>query len=422
MKLQPWKELKLGRKLRLLHAWNGWTVLVLAVTGILLFVPGLRGDLAGISVRPIVKAAHIGAGILSTLLLLLYMPYMLRHIKQLRTSKPQLLNLMLVLALLIGWTVSGYGLTAVRSLPPEWTSASLLLHDVLTWIGIPLIVYHSFSRSRMLKRLKDASKAPSQEASLRTRPAPSEAPPFYTRRSFVRGVLGAGLLLLVGPPFWRWVKSSPSLFGGATVPIQDMMIDANQMLPAPLPLPESSPPIGGGYRGQFRVYTVTSIPSFQSTDWRFRVTGLVDKELSLGWDDFLQLQREVRVIDFHCVTGWSVLDCTWEGIPLTRLLELAGVKPETQFVKFYSGDGVYTDSLTLEQAQADGVMAAFLLDGQPLPNQLGGPVRLIVPDMYAYKSVKWLDTIELLDHDHVGYWQKRGYEKDAWVPERLKNI
>ncbi|MNN80530.1 TMAO/DMSO reductase [compost metagenome] len=89
-------------------------------------------------------------------------------------------------------------------------------------------------------------------------------------------------------------------------------------------------------------------------------------------------------------------------------------------MKFYSGDGEYTDSLTMEQAHLDDVMVAVMHDGKPIRGELGGPVRLIVPQMYAYKSVKWLNRIELIAEEHVGYWEVRGYDKDAWVPADRK--
>lgn len=96
------------------------------------------------------------------------------------------------------------------------------------------------------------------------------------------------------------------------------------------------------------------------------------------------------------------------GPPLSKLLDMAGVQPGAVMVKFYSGDGVYTDSLTLDQARMDDIMVAVMHDGKPIPNQLGGPVRLVTPQMYAYKSVKWLNRIELINEDYVGYWEQRG--------------
>lgn len=182
------------------------------------------------------------------------------------------------------------------------------------------------------------------------------------------------------------------------------------------PAPDSSPPIGGGSEGGFRIYTVTAIPNFDPDRWTFNVNGLVERPLVWDWPAFAKLARKVQVSDFHCVTGWSVYHATWEGIPLKELLAMAGIGTGATHVKFYSGDGVYTDALTLDQADMDDVMVAALIDGKPIPEDLGGPARLIVPRMYAYKSVKWLQSIELIDRDHIGYWQERGYEVDAWVP------
>lgn len=187
------------------------------------------------------------------------------------------------------------------------------------------------------------------------------------------------------------------------------------MVPLPQPMPASAPPAGGGAKGDFRIYSVTPIPSFSNATWSFKIDGLVDKPMTWNWEQFVKLARKVQVSDFHCVTGWSVYKNTWEGIPLKQFLQEAGVQTTAKTVKFYSGDGVYTDSLTLEQAQMDDIMVAMPHDGNLIPSDLGGPVRLIVPKMYAYKSVKWLNRIELIDKDHVGYWEERGYDIDAWV-------
>lgn len=399
-----------GKVLAKLHAWNAWALVVLALTGIALFIPAVRGDMAGISIRPAIKTVHIGAGIVSILLLLGYLPYLSRHVRQIRKRKPQLFNLALVLLLITGWAASGLVLANVRNVNPGAASVALRLHDLLTWIGLPWVVYHSVSRSRRFRRLEAETGPIEKEASLSER----YDPPLVTRRQFVRFMLGAGLAVVVGPPFWRWLKTHTPLFGGESIHPQQLA-DANRMLPVPEPLAESLQPIGGGAAGQFRIYTVTDIPHFDSETWQFKVYGLVEKPLTFTWEDFLQLPREAKVNDFHCVTGWSVLHCTWEGIPISRLLELAGVQSRARYAVFRSGDGVYTDSLSLDQLQAEGVMAAVLLDGRPISNRLGGPVRLIVPGMYAYKSVKWLQAIELTDQDHTGYWEQRGYDKDAWV-------
>ncbi|WP_051348692.1 molybdopterin-dependent oxidoreductase [Peribacillus kribbensis] len=187
------------------------------------------------------------------------------------------------------------------------------------------------------------------------------------------------------------------------------------MIPAPVPSKESLKPIGGGAKGVFRPYTVTKIPVFTSETWCFKIDGLVMNPRVYNWEQFVQIPRKVQVSDFHCITGWSVFDITYEGILLKDILQEAGIKSGAVQVKLYSGDGVYTDSLSIGQALLDDVMVAVLQDGRPISPDFGGPVRLIVPKMYAYKGVKWLNRIEVIDHKHAGYWEKRGYSKNAWI-------
>ncbi|CAM4092236.1 molybdopterin-dependent oxidoreductase [Paenibacillus alkaliterrae] len=146
----------------------------------------------------------------------------------------------------------------------------------------------------------------------------------------------------MGPSFIKWAGNSiGSIDGSQTI---DRLIEnnANTLVADPVPLPASAPPIGGGAQGQFRVYTVTPIPSFSNANWSFKIDGLVDNSFNWDWEQFVELKRTEQVSDFHCVTGWSVYKNTWEGIPLKELLKQAGVKANAKTVKFYSGDGVYT--------------------------------------------------------------------------------
>lgn len=283
---------------------------------------------------------------------------------------------------------------------------------------MPYIIYHSLTRVRWLKepnrrtiQRRDDRDAASQALH------PAAPQPVYTRRAFIRGAIGAGLAVTIGPSFLKWIGDSLGSFGAGGSQTLEKLIenDGNSLVPAPQPLPASSPPLGGGAQGQFRVYSVTPIPTFTNDNWSFTIDGLVDQSFKWDWKQFVQLKREVQVSDFHCVTGWSVYKNTWEGIKLKDLLKQAGVKSSARTVKFYSGDGVYTDTLTIEQADMDDVLVAVMHDGKPIPSDLGGPVRLIVPKMYAYKSVKWLNRIELIEGEHVGYWEQRGYSNDAWV-------
>lgn len=399
-----------GKKLRALHTWNGWIVVILALTGLVLVGGFWRGFLG--EGRVWIKGLHIVVGIASILPVIYYLLLASKHWKQLKEKPWQRFNVLVVLFLLLGWFVSGVLLWQFRTVGPQVSNLSLVVHDVLTWIGLPYIIYHSLTRVKWLKEPNRRTIKSEGSAITTSQNTPQSV---YTRRAFIRGTIGVGLALTIGPSFVKWLGSSIGNIGGSETIDKLIENDRNQLLPAPQPLASSSPPLGGGSQGQFRVYTVTPIPEFTNDNWSFKIDGLVDQSYTWNWEQFVQLQRTVQVSDFHCVTGWSVYKNTWEGIKLKDLLQQVGVKSAAKTVKFYSGDGVYTDTLTLEQADMDDVMIAVMHDGKPIPSDLGGPVRLIVPKMFAYKSVKWLNRIELIEGEHTGYWEQRGYSNDAWV-------
>ncbi|WP_308722776.1 molybdopterin-dependent oxidoreductase [Paenibacillus polysaccharolyticus] len=446
-----------GKKLVSIHAWNAWIVVILAITGLIL-IGGFWRETLGIG-RVWLKWLHIAVGIAMLLPVVYYLFLASKHWKQLRNKPWQKANTIIVLALLIGWLLSGIVLWQFKLAGPRWSNAALLIHDLLTWVGLPYIIYHSITRTRWLKdpaRRMIQTNEPSMQKPSVNNPADSNAnkeeldtrntpaatsildadkdsgrnnvpnmekpQPIYTRRAFIRSAVGIGLAVTLGPTFVSWVGKNLKFDNS----IDSMLeTDSNRMVPLPQPLSSSSPPIGGGAEGHFRVYTVTPIPSFSNANWSFRVDGLVERAQIWNWEQFVKLARTVQVSDFHCVTGWSVYKNTWEGIPLKHFLENAGIKPGAHSVKFYSGDGVYTDAITLEQAQMDDIMIAVMHDGKPIPADLGGPVRLVIPQMYAYKSVKWLNRIEVIDSEHIGYWEERGYDKDAWLSgasQRFPNI
>jgi DMSO/TMAO reductase YedYZ molybdopterin-dependent catalytic subunit len=170
--------------------------------------------------------------------------------------------------------------------------------------------------------------------------------------------------------------------------------------------------------GGFRIYTVTNgYPVMPVADYRLTVKGLVDRELTLTFDDLGALPQTGITADFQCVTGWRVNDVPWSGVLLSDLLRESGVKDSARALRFLSFDGVYTESLTLEQSLTPDVLVATSMWGKPITREHGGPVRLYVVPMYGYKSLKWLSGIELGSTVIPGYWEQRGYDIDAWVGE-----
>ncbi|HET7558920.1 MAG TPA: molybdopterin-dependent oxidoreductase, partial [Limnochordia bacterium] len=229
------------------------------------------------------------------------------------------------------------------------------------------------------------------------------------RRLLVGGLQAAAGLVALGYG-WRWLIRAS---GSDQTPSAPAWPDGT---PKPQPLPASAPPQGGGAAGRFRIYNVApKLPVWDPAGWRLAVDGLVDKPLRLTWTELLKIPRTVLVRDFHCVTGWSVYHVTWEGVLLDDLLDYVGVQAGATHVKFHAYDNEYTDALSLGQARLPDVMVALLKDGQPLTQEEGQPLRLLVPQMFGYKSVKWLTRIELIDSAHIGFWERLGYSNDAWL-------
>lgn len=396
-------------QLRLVHNYNAWIVVFTAATGVLLFMPQLRGVLS--PVRVSILRIHVISGLAMIPLLVLYVPFFKGHWERLSGRFDRRLYLALVILVLLGWILTGVLVWAKGYLEPALVQTSLLWHDILTLAVVPILGYHVAARC-LLPGLKERRLRAVEEERALVEFDPAYPATIIPRRRFLRWVTGALLLALTGAVI-KWYDQLASIFSftGRT----RLDADCGKMEPAPKPAAKSKPPVGGGYKGDFWVYTVTEPPCFDNANWKFSVTGLVEKPLSYAWEEFQAIPRRVQVSDFHCITGWSVLSVTYEGIPLAQFLEMAGVRAEAAFVKLHSGDGVYTDALSLEQARLDDVMVAILMDGELLPADFGGPARLIVPKMYGYKSVKWLVEVELTDESHEGYWEKRGYENDAWV-------
>jgi DMSO/TMAO reductase YedYZ molybdopterin-dependent catalytic subunit len=169
----------------------------------------------------------------------------------------------------------------------------------------------------------------------------------------------------------------------------------------------------------FPVLTVGPDPDYDLASWDLRVFGEVEDELQLSWDELMALPQTDVTVDIHCVTRWSKLDTAWRGVRVRDLLERARVKPAGKFLMAYS-DGGYTTNLPLDAVMDDEVLLAHAYDGQPLAHEHGGPLRLLVPKRYFWKSAKFLRRLEVMSEDRMGFWELNGYHNDAdpWKEQR----
>ncbi len=171
-------------------------------------------------------------------------------------------------------------------------------------------------------------------------------------------------------------------------------------------------------------------PDF-ATNWTLTLSGLVEEEVSLSWEDFQSLPRVKVFADMHCVTRWSRLGNLWEGVSTKVVCELLKIKPEARFVQvwawdeprtFYGGSAPWSTNLPLEWFLGSDCLFADTHDGQPLTLEHGAPLRLVVPKLYAWKSAKWVRGIEFLAEDAPGFWERGGYHMlgDPWKEQRFR--
>jgi DMSO/TMAO reductase YedYZ molybdopterin-dependent catalytic subunit len=184
--------------------------------------------------------------------------------------------------------------------------------------------------------------------------------------------------------------------------------------------PQRIPP-GQSQTKKWPVLDAGGPPQVNLNAWKFRVFGLVRQPVEWGWEEFLKLPRVRVFADFHCVTRWSRLGNVWEGVSTREIMERAGGPlPEAGFVLAHGYDRGFTTNVPVADFLAQDALIAITHDGEPLTLDHGGPARLIVPQLYAWKSAKWLKGIELLEHDRAGFWESNGYHMrgDPWKEER----
>jgi len=163
-----------------------------------------------------------------------------------------------------------------------------------------------------------------------------------------------------------------------------------------------------------------SNPKIDLKTYILEISGEIEKPAELTWDEVLKLPKVQSVSDFHCVEGWSVPNCKWEGIRFSKIIELVTPKETARFVTFECADG-YTTSLSMTELSGEDVLLAYGLDDRPLEEGTGFPLRLVVPDKYGYKSALWVTRIRFTAKKELGYWEKLGYSDtaDVWKNDRF---
>ena len=172
-------------------------------------------------------------------------------------------------------------------------------------------------------------------------------------------------------------------------------------------------PIGQTITKKWPVLDLGIQPDISKDNWQLIIDGAVENPQILNWADFMALPQTNDTSDFHCVTTWSKLNINWQGVRLIDLAGLVAVKDDATHILCYGYDD-YTTNVSLEEALKPDVLLAHTVEGQPLPAEHGGPVRMITPQLYAWKGSKWISRIEFLTKNKPGFWEERGYSNTAW--------
>ena len=222
------------------------------------------------------------------------------------------------------------------------------------------------------------------------------------RRSFLKKAAAGTLIVALGGGLYR--LASDDLTREARAQVRK---DGRKRLPPGQRVIEELRPMGG------------EPGSAKTDDFRLRVHGEVERPFVADWKQLLAMPRSEIIADVHCVTGWSVLGNTWAGVLVSHLAERAGLKRTARHVIFEAAHG-YTANVPLAEATAPNVMVTFTMNGKPFQRRHGAPVRSLVPDLYFWKSAKWLTGIRFVQKDEPGFWETRGYHNHAnpWREER----
>jgi DMSO/TMAO reductase YedYZ molybdopterin-dependent catalytic subunit len=174
---------------------------------------------------------------------------------------------------------------------------------------------------------------------------------------------------------------------------------------------------------RFPVLQKGRVAHVQRENYTLQLTGEVENRKEFSLDELRDLIDTKITADIHCVTSWSKFDTEWEGISFTKLLELVKPKDTAHFVEFLCADGGFTTTVPIEKIKSQNALLALKYDGVALGDKHGGPVRAVIPELYFYKSAKWVRRITFLEEDRLGYWEKGGYSNkaDPWKEQRYRS-
>ncbi|MCF8568444.1 molybdopterin-dependent oxidoreductase [Alicyclobacillus tolerans] len=372
MKVQWLKHGKWSPLLQGLHYYTIGSFVLLIATGMALYYPAVHTVL--IPYLPLIYKVHILLG-------LVFGVTLLTPLLRLLPKGKTIWRLDWLIPLVFGGAIVATGLLlwGVTVFPTVWRAPAFAWHGYFTSVLGAWVLIHAFYKV----------------LGLRPRPNGWAGRIDPERRQFIRwlgvGVLGGALWTVLDPA--AALRSLLSLGGGV-----------------------STAGGGTGSNGFAEYYTVINgFPSTTLDKYRLTVNGQVAKPQTLTWTELQSLPPLSEQENFHCVTGWSVAGVHWEGVHISQLASLVEPESDVQYVHFYSFDGVYTESLRLAEALDPTVLLAYKLNGQPLRKEAGFPVRLVVPKMYGYKSIKWVSRVEFSTHPLTGYWEARGYPSEAFL-------
>jgi DMSO/TMAO reductase YedYZ molybdopterin-dependent catalytic subunit len=353
-----------------LHHYTIISFVLLMMTGVALFLPYVHAAL--ISYLPVIYYVHIVLGLIFgvTLLIPLLTQWPVgKVIRRFDWFFPLVFGTVIV--------VTGFFIWQVTLFPTTWRGLAFHWHGWMSYALSAWLLVHAVYKAIGYRPANDG---------LNARVDP-------TRRRFLQwfgtGIVGAAVFTIVDPVGWLTRSFNASNGEEGT---SDTATDF------------------AAY------YTVTGgYPVTDLSTYRLKIDGLVAHPMTLKWSDLIALAPLQEQADFHCVTGWSVPNVQWKGVHLKSLIHLVKPSPQASYVHFYSFDGVYTESLSLSEALHPTVMLAYQLNGKPLSTKQGFPLRLVVPTMYGYKSIKWVNRVEFSDKPLVGYWEARGYSTEAYL-------